>query len=458
MSDLLKYKVEKLTLFDSTIVFRAFRNIPYVNKPVNMEYQRMNFFVPEGYYSGEVINGYSRYTAPVFMPNMVGGYRAGCADEPGEHRRFPGEPNAVFRALQRGYVVAAPAIRGRTVSMGKAPALIIDQKAAIRFVRIIAPQIAGDPEKIITNGTSAGGALSALAGATGDHPDYARYLDEIGAAKGSDAVFAASCYCPITNLDHADMAYEWQFLGVNEYKRKKMNKTEGDRPSFSSEDGYLSELQIKISKEEARLFPAYVNSLNLFDESGNLMQLDPTGEGSFKEYVKNRIMDSGNKMIEKGHDLAKIGWLTIKDGKIIDLDFDGYVQEITRMKAAPAFDDVTMNSPENHEFGEEGDAYRHFTEYSFAHSLKKGTLAEGDVIKMMNPMNYIRDKNSKCAKYWRIRHGECDRDTSLAIPSLLTLMLQNEGCEVDFHLPWNVPHSGDYDLDELFDWIDGICK
>ena len=33
--------------------------------------------------------------------------------------------------------------------------------------------------------------------------------------------FAVSAYCPITDLDHADMAYEWQFNGVNDYK--KMN-------------------------------------------------------------------------------------------------------------------------------------------------------------------------------------------------------------------------------------------
>ena len=31
------------------------------------------------------------------------------------------------------------------------------------------------------------------------------------------------------------------------------------------------------------------------------------------------------------------------------------------------------------------------------------------------------------------------------------------GCEVDYHSPWNTPHAGDYDLDELFAWIDGIC-
>ena len=28
-------------------------------------------------------------------------------------------------------------------------------------------------------------------------------------------------YCPITNLENADMAYEWIFNGVNEYHQRK---------------------------------------------------------------------------------------------------------------------------------------------------------------------------------------------------------------------------------------------
>lgn len=66
--------------------------------------------------------------------------------------------------------------------------------------------VPGDVNKIISNGTSAGGAMSSLLGSTGDHPDYEPYLKELGAAEESDAIYAASCYCPITNLDHADMA------------------------------------------------------------------------------------------------------------------------------------------------------------------------------------------------------------------------------------------------------------
>jgi len=43
------------------------------------------------------------------------------------------------------------------------------------------------------------------------------------------------------------------------------------------------------------------------------------------------------------------------------------------------------------------------------------------------------------------------------ISAMLTAKLREAGCEVDYHSPWNTPHAGDYDLDELFAWIDGIC-
>lgn len=60
------------------------------------------------------------------------------------------------------------------------------------------------------------------------------------------------------------------------------------------------------------------------------------------------------------------------------------------------------------------------------------------------------------AQYWRIRHGAKDRDTSLAIPIILALKLRQAGKQVDLALPWGVPHSGDYDLDELFAWVDSL--
>ena len=469
------YKIEELTLENETIRFRSFRNLIYVEHPVNKDYQQMNIFAPESYYEGKEINGYTLETAPVFMPNTVGGYMPGDLDEPGYHKFEKGKINSIFRALQHGYVVAAPAIRGRVQKdeegkyNGKAPACIVDYKAAVRYLHYFSEELPGDENKIITNGTSAGGALSSLMGATGNHPDYEPYLKELGAADASDTVFAASCYCPITNLDHADMAYEWEFQGVNDYHRMHMQMAEGGRPSFTPVDGVMSAEQIKVSEEEGKIFPEYVNSLNLKDENGTELTLDEDGNGSFKDYVKKIVMESAQNSID--HPIPeKMGpgpapepaqakeWLTIENGKVTGMDFDAYVRDITRMKTAPAFDDLGLHSPENDLFGNAEENCRHFTEYSTQNSTCDGDKAEELVIKMMNPMYYIEDEKADTAKHFRIRHGECDRDTSLAISAMLTLKLREAGCEVDYRSPWNVPHAGDYDLEELFAWIDELCK
>ena len=459
------YTVESVTVAGETIEVRAFRSRLYVDKPVNAAYQQMNIFVPECYYGGKSINGYHLETAPIFMPNSVGGYKPGELSEPGENSWGPkGVPNTIFKALQHGYVVAVPAIRGRTQQdengkyTGKAPACIVDYKAAVRYLRHFAEEIPGDTEKIITNGTSAGGALSALMGATGNHPDYEPYLERIGAAKERDDIFAASCYCPIINLENADAAYEWQFQGINEYRRMHMQMAEGGRPAFVSKDGQMTDLQIRVSEDLAALFPSYVNSLKLKDGDGKLLALDESGEGSFKEHMKKVVMCSAEKALAEGVDLSDKEWLTVKNHKVIHMDWYGYVKDITRMKTPPAFDALSMDSPENDLFGSEAVNLRHFTEFSKENSLSDGDCAEDSVVKMLNPMRYIRDDKASKASYWRIRHGECDRDTSLAISAMLTLMLENTGKAVDYHSPWNVPHAGDYDLEELFAWIDGKSK
>ncbi|WP_456300209.1 hypothetical protein [Rodentibacter haemolyticus] len=79
--------------------------------------------------------------------------------------------------------------------------------------------------------------------------------------------------------------------------------------------------------------------------------------------------------------------------------------------------------------------------------------ADNAIVGLMNAMNY-----QSPTQHYRIRVGENDRDTSLAISALLALKLQNEGKAVDYALPWGVPHSGDYDLDELFDWVKSVAK
>ncbi len=492
MSDALRfnqkqYEVKTCKLDGRSITYRAFMELNYCEKPVDA-IQKMNLFVPEIYYQGGEINGYSLSTAPVFMPNTVGGYMPGPLDEPGRDRH--GHPNSIFEALEHGYVVAAAGIRGRTTGkrsteffegskaeitgtdtgkmVGKAPALIVDMKAAVRYLRHNRDVIPGNTERIITNGTSAGGALSALAGATGNSPDYAPYLEAIGAAQERDDIFAASCYCPIHNLENADAAYEWLFCGCNDFHRTKHVKTEHgiERVPYTGE---MTEKQIALSQELKALFPAYLNTLGLTDREGNALTLDENGEGSFKEYVRSFVLQSAQRELDThdtagrlhwlaaaGSEVEKLVCLTIEAGKAVALDWDGFVKTITRMKATPAFDAVDLNSPENEEFGTEEIKAKHFTAFAREHSEVNGELADAQIIKMLNPTRYIGQADT--AQYWRIRHGAFDRDTALAIPVILATLLENKGYDVDFFLPWGLPHSGDYDLKELFDWIDRICR
>jgi acetyl esterase/lipase len=223
-----QYEAKSLKIGDREIKFRAYENIVYVKRPALDTAESMSIYVPEAYFEqGGTVNGYTKETAPIFLPNGVGGYMPGSIAAPSSEDPMSGGPNASLVALSRGCVVAAPAIRGRTtqdgngVYVGKAPALIVDDKAAVRYLRYNRDRLpAGDTEKIISDGTSAGGALSALLGATGNSPDYEPYLSAIGAADERDDIFASMDYCPITNLEHADMAYEWIFSGVNEaYQR-----------------------------------------------------------------------------------------------------------------------------------------------------------------------------------------------------------------------------------------------
>ncbi|WP_051918962.1 alpha/beta hydrolase [Basilea psittacipulmonis] len=108
-------------------------------------------------------------------------------------------PNTLLAALAQGYVVVSPGARGRTQSYGKAPAAIVDLKAAVRYLKFNDERMQGDAQKIIINGTSAGGALSALMGASGNQPDYQPYLDDIGAEPLSKTIMY-SRYRPIVPL------------------------------------------------------------------------------------------------------------------------------------------------------------------------------------------------------------------------------------------------------------------
>lgn len=443
------------------VKFRAYTDIPYVLAPID-PIQKLNIFVPIGYIHNQVINGYSKEDAPIFMPNTVGGYMPGPRDFPG-NTVFPNNSETICQALKRGYVVVSAGLRGRTQInkdnkyIGKAPAFIVDMKAAIRYIKYNKDRLpAGNVNKIITNGTSAGGATSALVGTSGNNKFFENYLDNIGAADVSDNIFAASVYCPIHNLEHADMAYEWEFFGIKPWSREEIKVSNGNVEKKRI-NGTLSEEEVQLSSLLKNNFVDYVNELKLKDEEGKSLVLDSNGNGSFKDWILNKLVESAQKALDN-HENLDFPWIKIKDKKVLQIDWDQYIRYISRMKSVPAFDGLNLETPENSLFGTENVEKKHFTEFSKKHSHVNSSLADIKIINAINPTYYIGKGVSSIAPHWRIRHGASDRDTSFAIPAILALLLKNNGYDVNVAFPWGKPHSGDYDLEELFDWIDNLCK
>mgnify|MGYP001314800309 CR=1 FL=1 len=76
------YVVKCCALEGVTVQYRAYEGLEYCAAPAD-PIQKLNLYVPEDYYAGAHHNGYTLHTAPIFLPNTVGGYLPGPADCPG---------------------------------------------------------------------------------------------------------------------------------------------------------------------------------------------------------------------------------------------------------------------------------------------------------------------------------------------------------------------------------------
>jgi len=473
--DVKNYESMSTTVDNKEIKYRAFEYIPYVANPIDIDQQYMNIYVPEEYFNNGTVNGYNTQTAPIFMPNAVGGYMPSQAMTPKVEN---GKPNSVLYALSRGYVVASPATRGRTNKasdgnfIGKAPAVIVDLQAATAYLHANDSTMPGNANRIITNGTSAGGAVSLLQGATGNNSDFQPYLQALGAATAATNVYAVSAYAPITNLDAADMAYEWSYKGITSFNKVTMGQGELPQanvggntapPQRTMQRVNLNADDVAYSNLLSEHFPEYVNNLQLHDSMGRVLKLDKNGNGTFKNYVKAFIIDAANKAQAKGTDLSKHTYLVRdnKTGAIKDINWEAYNQFVSRSKAPGAFDSRSNDSGENNLFGTSATDNNHFTITAALHDTTPNQdvyVENAKIVTMMNPMNYLGSPAATNARYYRIRYGTADSNTSVAIPLIVGTRAQNLGYNVDMATPFGVDHSGDYDLDELFNWMDNIVK
>ena len=473
--DINNYESMTGTVDNKEIKYRAFEYIPYVSNPIDIDQQYINIYIPEEYFNNGTVNGYNTQTAPIFMPNNVGGY---MPSQPMVPKVENNKPNSALYALSRGYVVASPATRGRTNKasdgnfIGKAPAVIVDLQAATAYLHANDATMPGNAKRIITNGTSAGGAVSLLQGATGNTSDYQPYLQALGAATASTDVYASSAYAPITNLDAADMAYEWSYNGITSFNKVTMGQGELPQANVGGAPAPMqrSVQRVNLTNDDVAYsdllkshFPDYVNNLQLRDRTGVILKLDKKGNGTFKQYVKSFIIDAANKAKSNGTDLSRYSFLVLdkNTGMVKDIDWDAYNSFTSRSKAPGAFDSRSNDSGENSLFGTSTSDTNHFTITAALHDTTPNNdvyVENAKIVTMMNPMNYLGSPSATNAKYYRIRYGTADSNTSVAIPLIVGTRAQNLGYSVDMATPFGVDHAGDYDLQDLFNWMDSIVK
>ena len=473
--DINNYESMTGTVDNKEIKYRAFEYIPYVSNPIDIDQQYINIYIPEEYFNNGTVNGYNTQTAPIFMPNNVGGY---MPSQPMAPKVENNKPNSALYALSRGYVVASPATRGRTNKasdgnfIGKAPAVIVDLQAATAYLHANDATMPGNAKRIITNGTSAGGAVSLLQGATGNTSDYQPYLQALGAATASTDVYASSAYAPITNLDAADMAYEWSYNGITSFNKVTMGQGELSQANVGGTPAPIQRnvQRVNLTNDDVAYsdllkshFPDYVNNLQLRDRTGVILKLDKKGNGTFKQYVKSFIIDAANKAKSNGTDLSRYSFLILdkNTGLVKDIDWDAYNSFTSRSKAPGAFDSRSNDSGENSLFGTSTSDTNHFTITAALHDTTTNNdvyVENAKIVTMMNPMNYLGSPSATNAKYYRIRYGTADSNTSVAIPLIVGTRAQNLGYSVDMATPFGVDHAGDYDLQDLFNWMDSIVK
>lgn len=261
--------------------------ISYCADPADEKYETLGIFVPAAYMNAKdngdgtftctinnqaAVKGYTADSAPIVIPVNTPGYSAMAA--PTDYVT----DSASY--TDAGFIYVAAGCRGRDAG---APAGVTDLKATIRYIRYNDGVIPGDVDRVFSFGMSGGGGQSALLGATGDSEDYEPYLTAIGAVSGvSDAVTGSMCWCPITELDYADEAYEWN-----------LGNTRTD----------LTEQEQTLSDQMAEAFAKYVNDLGLKDASGNTLTLTESENGIYQagtyyEYLKGVVENSLNNFLE----------------------------------------------------------------------------------------------------------------------------------------------------------------
>ena len=512
--------------FDSTNGVYYQIGLKYCTNIVNIDYQTMAIYVPKEFLSCNE-NGdkykcdinksgkkgwFSASNAPIVFPVETPGYSAMKAPTSYKYE-------TVSAYVTKGIIFAYAGCRGRyeggeTFPAG-APWGVTDLKTAIRYLRYNKNFIPGDTGKIYTFGFSGGGAQSCLMGVTGNSELYTKYLENNGAAmedsegnKIKDNVKGSQCWCPITNLDTADEAYEWN---MGQYYN-----------TDTRAEGKFTEV---LSKDLAGEYVKYVNDIKLKDPKGNELTLTETNSGTYYDYLKSIIEESLNNFLsdttfpwtrkdekpgprpenleeEKTFNTISeyISFLNSENewvkydstkNKYIITNIGDFVKNCkSASKKVGAFDDLNRNQAENQVFGISGTNYsKHFDKimYNLLNNNKEKYQTKSDWkdsypddylndfddkdslqseisyrLNMYNPMYYLISyyqgfNTSDVADYFRINSGIFQSDTGNVVEMNLYLALMNLGKKVNFTNVWEKQHTkaerkGDSDTN-FINWI-----
>ena len=512
--------------FDSTNGVYYQIGLKYCTNIVNIDYQTMAIYVPKEFLSCNE-NGdkykcdinksgkkgwFSASNAPIVFPVETPGYSAMKAPTSYKYE-------TVSAYVTKGIIFAYAGCRvryegGETFPAG-APWGVTDLKTAIRYLRYNKNFIPGDTGKIYTFGFSGGGAQSCLMGVTGNSELYTKYLENNGAAmedsegnKIKDNVKGSQCWCPITNLDTADEAYEWN---MGQYYN-----------TDTRAEGKFTEV---LSKDLAGEYVKYVNDIKLKDPKGNELTLTETNSGTYYDYLKSIIEESLNNFFsdttfpwtrkdekpgprpenleeEKTFNTISeyISFLNSENewvkydstkNKYIITNIGDFVKNCkSASKKVGAFDDFNRNQAENQVFGISGTNYsKHFDKimYDLLNNNKEKYQTKSDWkdsypddylndfddkdslqseisyrLNMYNPMYYLISyyqgfNTSDVADYFRINSGIFQSDTGNVVEMNLYLALMNLGKKVNFTNVWEKQHTkaerkGDSDTN-FINWI-----
>ena len=469
--------------------------VTYVANPIEMAnaadptaWQKMYIYVPD-------TAAHDQDTAIILKVSNSGWRNSPVKDIILEGGTFvsDSDKDATGAALKAGYIIINAGTRSRGLTAadgtypGHAPAVVVDAKAVIRYLKYNDKRMPGSADKIVITGTSGGGGLSAAVAASGNSPDYYPYLKKIGAAGFdkhgkstlTDDVFATIAYCPITDLNHADIAYEWQYSDT-----RLLN------PSYT--DG---QYDADVSAALAAQYPTYLKGLKLRLEDGTKLTADTMPDaiialvkvGVEKAMVKGEIVPDLGETWTFGTLVVTNNWLDVDNAtdKVVSIDYGKYLEFVTttaKLKTAPAFENfgtpLQYRMNESDLSGDETTVYSHWLGWSWENDIiadngvglddtglffdqfmrTKAGKAVAEQMKMINPMPYLLSPEGDSAPYWYVRHGIRDRDTSFAVEVALFYAIQNDQTvkDANFALAYMQPHGGNYDVQEAYGWLAGV--